>query len=169
MLRLAPVALAIASVLAAQAPKSSPKVAPKAEEKKELPTGYVLDAVLIKDEDCIKDVVRAAQASGVEQRKQTAELAKYGCIEEVEGPYYTSVTEVRTVAITAGKRIKVYKAILIFDIAMRKLITGKDPDIGTIDTFKEGWLFQDKLHVLTKEQFAKMIEDQKRRPEEAKR
>lgn len=157
MFRILVIAFALGSSLVAQTAKPAPKVP----AQKELPTGYVLDAVLIKDEGCIKDVVRAAQASGVEQRKQTEELVKYGCIENVEGPYYTSVTDVRTVSMTPAKRVKVYKAILIFDIDMRKLITGKDPDIDSIDTFKEGWIFEDKLLAVSKEQFTKMIEDQK--------
>lgn len=52
--------------------------------KNEHPTGYVLKATLIKDEGCIDDVIRAAQASGVAQRKQTEDLVRYGCISDTD-------------------------------------------------------------------------------------
>jgi hypothetical protein len=155
------IAVLAASAFVAQPSKPAPKAVSKALAQKQLPEGYVFKAVLVKDEDCIKDVVRATQASGIEKRKQAEELVKYGCIESVDGPYHAYVTEIRMVTTTPGKRVGIYKAMLIFDIDMRKLITGKDPDISSDDVFKEGWIFEDKFHALTKEELTKIIEDQK--------
>lgn len=157
MLRSIIATMVVASALLAQVSKP----APKAGEQKALPVGYVLDALLVKDEGCLKDVVRNLHASGVEQRKQTAELLKYGCIEQMQGlMYHADVQEIRTIALGPSKQVKVYKVLMILDVEMQKVLTGKYPDnLDAIEHIKEGWVFEDKFLPRTKEQMVSEIEE----------
>jgi hypothetical protein len=75
--------------------KAATAVLQRGVEKRILPA-KLFDGVLIKDGDCIPDVVAASHLTGLALRKKLAELATYGCIEAVGGVYVVSAGESQT-------------------------------------------------------------------------
>jgi len=82
--------------------------------KKELrpfqaPELRVVDPIVASDEGCARDFVKALKLDGLEQRKYLTDLFRYGCVEQLEGPYYANILGLAQVGDGAGK------------IAMRKV------------------------------------------------
>jgi hypothetical protein len=74
------VAFIIAAVAVAQ-----PKTASR--------TGYAIAPLVLKDEGCARDYLRAIAAGGVATRKQLAELVAFGCAEKMTGVFRGTTLE----------------------------------------------------------------------------
>jgi hypothetical protein len=100
--------------------------------------GFVIDPMVIDDTGCIKDVIRANNASGLEKRKQMAELLKFGCVENRHGIYEMTVQETKVVQ-SANKPVKLYWGLLLVNFDLMKML---DQDITEVKkVYAQGWIF----------------------------
>jgi hypothetical protein len=152
--------LLFTSLAIAQNEKTNPKGSGS-----EPPSGYVINSMLVIDEGCIKDVIRAWQASGIERRKQVSDLVTYGCVEQLHGVYYGTARDTKTVTLGPTKRSKIYKILLILDGDLMNIVdpgwADKPDAFDAID--KIGWVFEKDFHTLTKEQMINLIKESKQR------
>lgn len=88
-LRAKPFALAVIT-LACSVHAQTPMAATKKDSREV--TGVVKAPMILKDEGCARDYVRAYEYEGVELRKRLADLNTYGCIETKAAAYFTAIS-----------------------------------------------------------------------------
>jgi len=133
---------------------------------KEPHDGYLFNPVVIADAGCVREVAKAANQGGVEKRKATEELLKYGCLKQMKG-IYTALLGSRPERITVAGVGYVY-ASLMFDV---KEVQVLDPD-GELpppeNMFLNGFVLESKIDSVTPEQFmAELLSEKKKREEKA--
>ena len=88
-------------------------VAPKKEPRPfQAPELRVVDPIVASDEGCARDFVKALKLDGLEQRKYLADLFRYGCVEQLEGPYYANILRLAQVG-DGAEKIEMRKVHLI--------------------------------------------------------
>ena len=92
--------------------------------------GYAISPLVIKDEGCAKDYLRAQRAAGIEQRKLLAGLFQYECVKQLTGIYSVTVSGSRVLAPT----FRILEATLIFDVILDRFATGKEPKLAFFRT-----------------------------------
>lgn len=73
---------------------------------------YIFEPVVAKDDGCARDYAQALATAGLEQRKQLAELVRYGCVEILDGLYHVFVKDSRSIMV-AGKPEGILKVKLL--------------------------------------------------------
>jgi len=69
---------------------------------------YIFEPVVAKDDGCARDYAQALSTAGLEQRKQIAELVRYGCIQHYYGLYHVFIQDSRSIMI-AGRPEQILK------------------------------------------------------------
>jgi hypothetical protein len=121
--------------------------------------GYAISPLVIKDEGCAKDYLRAQRAAGIEQRKLLAELFQYECVKQLTGIYSVTVSGSRVLAPT----FRILEATLIFDVILDRFATGKEPKIGLLsdDFAVEGWLLDKAFLEISEEDMRQVLRNAK--------
>jgi hypothetical protein len=121
--------------------------------------GYAISPLVIKDEGCAKDYLRAQRATGIEQRKLLAELFQYECVKQLTGIYSVAVSGSKVLAPT----FRILEATLTFNITLNWFATGEEPKIGLFsdDFGAEGWLLDKAFLEISEEDMRQAIRNAK--------
>src|ERR1700678_1595745 len=83
-------------------------------------SGYAITPVLIKDEGCARDYLKAQSLGGLEGRKMLVDLAEYGCIKKLQRIYLALAEPPRIVAYGKQKlvirQVRLMEAVTLEDI-----------------------------------------------------
>ena len=63
----------------------------------QVPEMRAVDPLVASDEGCAKDLAKAGQLEGLEQRKLLFDLFFYGCVRRFDGPYYVHILDIRDI------------------------------------------------------------------------
>jgi hypothetical protein len=149
-------ALVLAGTLALYAQPAKQKPPSDKTAPKQSTGGYAVTPVLIKDEGCAKDYLRALSLDGLEERKGMAELYDYGCIKKLEHIYLAFAEPVRTV--TSGtKKMQIRHVGLMQDIAMEELAAGHPVDTDVNGFVVYGFISEKEFLLLSEDEMKSFI------------
>ena len=139
MRAIALIALAIAPLLAQIKPAPKPFTPPDLRV-------YAMDTILIKDEGCARDYLKALQMEGVELRKALGDLENFGCAQALKGVYGGTIWDMKT--LTQGTLSLRFDRVTLVDETFG--IPSPGPTVP-----KQGWLLD--RDVLTRAAIEKLI------------
>ena len=85
--------------------------------------GYSVSPLVIKDEACARDYLKASSATGLELRKRMAELVTYGCMEKTSHVYDVVLAKPKRIA-NGGKSVLFQSVTMFQDLEMEALARG---------------------------------------------
>ena len=124
--------------------------------------GFAVAPMVLTDEGCVRDYVRAFQFEGVELRKRLTDLETYKCIDSTATGVYQGVSiERKDFAVEKGNVAYFRNVIIKFDpartkIAIETAIVGghvKQPD----KTVYSGWIPEKTFYAVSPERFDVML------------
>jgi hypothetical protein len=131
---------------------------------KEPHDGYMFNPLVIADAGCVRDVARAANQGGVEQRKATEDLVKYGCLKQMKG-IFTAFLGSHPERITVAG-VAYVNAGLMFDIKEMQVLDPNGELPAPEDSILSGFVLESKIDPVTPEQLmAKLLNEKKKREE----
>jgi hypothetical protein len=119
--------------------------------------------MVLTDEGCVRDYVRAFQAEGVELRKRLADLGTYGCIDASATAIFSGVaTERRDFALEKDAVAYFRYVVITFDLARTKAAVGEETVVRPpAKNVYSGWILDGNFYAVSPEKFDQLMADGK--------
>jgi len=147
--------------------KSSPPAKAKSEaSKKEVKPveGFAVAPVVLADEGCTRDYVRALQSEGVELRKKLTDLQAYACVDTSAQAIFSAVAIERKDFAVSKDEVVYFRLVMIkFDPDRTKAAIGGEGHVVTppAKTVYVGWIPEERFYAVSPEAFDRLLAEKK--------
>lgn len=138
------------------------KARPPAKRATEPVKGFAVAPMVLTDEGCARDYVRAFEAEGVELRNRLADLETYGCVDTGARAIFTGLsTERRDFAIEKDKVAYFRYVIIKFDPERTKAAVGGPVISPPAKMVYLGWIPDGDFYAVSPEIFDQLVAEKK--------
>ena len=118
--------------------------------------------IVLTDEGCARDYVRAFQADGVELRKRLADLQIYGCVDTTAKAIFAGVSTERKAFAVEKDEVAYFRYVVIkFDPERTKRAIGGRFVIPPGKTVYVGWILDENFYAVSPEIFDQLLTEKK--------
>ena len=143
--------------------KSEPKAAPQVRTEPATPVqGFAVAPMVLADEGCARDYVRAFQAEGVELRRRLADLEKYNCMDKTAKGIFAAVsTERRDFAVDKDHTAYFRKVTMTYDRPRTEAAVGNTLVNGPGSPVYLGWILDGDFYAVSPQRFDELLAQKK--------
>ena len=125
--------------------------------------GFAVAPMVLTDEGCARDYVRAFQAEGVELRRRLADLETYHCIDTTATGIFIAVSiERKDFAVEKGKIAYFRNVVMTFDPERTKSVVPQGRLVNPPDkTVYSGWIPDEYFYPVSSERFNQLLAEKK--------
>ena len=137
--------------------------APQAKTDTGSAQGFAVAPMVLTDEGCARDYVRAFQAEGVELRRRLADLETYHCIDTTATAIFIAVSKERKdFAVEKGKVAYFWNVVMTFDPERTKSVVPQGRLVNPPDkTVYSGWIPDEYFYPVSSERFNQLLAEKK--------
>ena len=143
--------------------KTEAKGAPQAKKTTGPVQGFAVAPMVLTDEGCARDYVRAFQAEGVELRKRLSDLETYHCIDTTATAIFAAVSiERKDFAVEKGKVAYFRNVVMTFDPERTKSVVVENRLVlPPGKTIYLGWIPDEYFYAVSPERFNQLLAEKK--------
>jgi hypothetical protein len=125
-------------------------------------SGFAVAPMVLTDEGCARDYVRAFQAEGVEFRKRLTDLEAYKCVDtSARGIFVAIASERKDFAIDKGSAAYFRKVVMSYDQKRTEVAVGNTVVSTPGSQVYIGWILDEDFYPVSSEQFDQFLAEKK--------